>query len=65
MRLARSPRIAAECRARRAIEYLVPRRLHTTNLPDVSCSALFDWSMVKYTEKESYTMLEIPFRLPD
>eukprot|EP00959_Pyramimonas_sp_CCMP1952_P438063 9170979-Pyramimonas_sp.AAC.1 len=65
MRLARSPRITAEYCIRRAIEYLVPRRLHTTDLPDVSCSALFDWSMAKYTEQESCAVLEIPFRLPN
>eukprot|EP00959_Pyramimonas_sp_CCMP1952_P395172 8279746-Pyramimonas_sp.AAC.1 len=39
MRLALSPRITAEHCKRGAIEYLVARRLHTTTVPDLSCSA--------------------------
>eukprot|EP00959_Pyramimonas_sp_CCMP1952_P397959 8338139-Pyramimonas_sp.AAC.1 len=57
IRLARSPRITRECCLRVAIEYLVPRRLRTTTLENVSCSALFDWNEATFTEHESHSML--------
>ncbi|CAK0822682.1 unnamed protein product, partial [Prorocentrum cordatum] len=48
-----------------ASEYLAPRRLHTTNLENVSCAALFDWRTAPLSEHESYSVLEILFLLPD
>eukprot|EP00959_Pyramimonas_sp_CCMP1952_P417988 8757425-Pyramimonas_sp.AAC.1 len=47
-----------------AMEHLAPRRLHTTSLADVSCTALFDWGRAAFSEHESYSMIEIPFLLP-
>eukprot|EP00959_Pyramimonas_sp_CCMP1952_P233053 4870514-Pyramimonas_sp.AAC.1 len=65
MRLDRSPLITREHCLRMAIECLAPRRLHTTSLENVSCTALSDWRKATVSEYESCSMLEIAFLLPE